>query len=91
MWKPGPRIGGSASRRDHAPPSRDRARPRSPPALAWRVQAEVMHFPGGTGYTLEHDIQLYVRRAKAWPLALGDPRRELATVATRTFGPARSS
>jgi alkylation response protein AidB-like acyl-CoA dehydrogenase len=59
-------------------------------ALAERVTAESLHFHGGIGYTLEHDIQLYFRRAKAWPLALGDPRRELATVATRTFGPARS-
>jgi alkylation response protein AidB-like acyl-CoA dehydrogenase len=60
-------------------------------ALAERVTAESLHFHGGIGYTLEHDIQLYFRRAKAWPLMLGDPRRELATVATRTFGPARSS
>lgn len=57
-------------------------------ALAERVTAESLHFHGGIGYTLEHDIQLYFRRAKAWPLALGDPRRELASVAERTFGPA---
>jgi alkylation response protein AidB-like acyl-CoA dehydrogenase len=55
-------------------------------ALAERVTAGALHLHGGIGYTLEHDIQLYFRRAKAWPLMLGDPRRELATVATRTFG-----
>jgi alkylation response protein AidB-like acyl-CoA dehydrogenase len=60
-------------------------------ALAERVTAESLHFHGGIGYTLEHDIQLYFRRAKTWPLALGDPRRELAAVAARTFGPIGSS
>jgi alkylation response protein AidB-like acyl-CoA dehydrogenase len=58
--------------------------------LAERITAESLHFHGGIGYTLEHDIQLFFRRAKAWPLALGDPRRELAAVADRSFGPARS-
>jgi alkylation response protein AidB-like acyl-CoA dehydrogenase len=58
--------------------------------LAERVTAESLHFHGGIGYTLEHDIQLFFRRAKAWPQALGDPRRELAAVADRSFGPARS-
>ena len=55
--------------------------------LAERVTAESLHFHGGIGYTLEHDIQLYFRRAKAWPLLLGDPRSEYATVADRLFGP----
>jgi alkylation response protein AidB-like acyl-CoA dehydrogenase len=32
-----------------------------------------LQFHGGYGYTLEYDIQLYFRRAKAWPLAIGSP------------------
>ena len=58
--------------------------------LAQRITAECLHFHGGIGYTLEHDIQLYFRRAAAWPLALGDPRTELATLATRMFDRGRS-
>ena len=55
------------------------------------VTAMAQQVFGGVGFTVEYDVQLYFRRAKTWPLALGDPRRELATVATRAFGPARSS
>jgi alkylation response protein AidB-like acyl-CoA dehydrogenase len=51
--------------------------------LTERVAAECLHLHGGIGYTMEHDIQLYFRRAKAWPLALGDPRDEFLRVATR--------
>jgi alkylation response protein AidB-like acyl-CoA dehydrogenase len=51
--------------------------------LAERVTAECLHMHGGVGYTMEHDVQLYFRRAKAWPLALGDPRDEFLQVATR--------
>jgi alkylation response protein AidB-like acyl-CoA dehydrogenase len=58
-------------------------------SLVQRVTAECLHFHGGIGYTLEHDIQLYFRRAAAWPLALGDPRAELATLSTRMFGERR--
>jgi len=59
--------------------------------LAERITAECLHFHGGIGYTLEHDIQLYFRRAAAWPQALGDPRTELATLATRMFDGRRES
>lgn len=51
--------------------------------LTERVTAECLHMHGGIGYTMEFDIQLYFRRAKAWPLALGDPRDEFLRVATR--------
>lgn len=44
---------------------------------AHRVATESLHFHGGYGYTLDHDIQLFFRRATAWPLVLGDPDREL--------------
>ena len=47
--------------------------------------AASLHFHGGYGYTLEYDIQLYFRRAKAWPLALGAPRHELRALAADLF------
>jgi len=40
---------------------------------------------GGVGFTLEYDIQLYFRRAKAWPLALGDPRPAYQHLADRLY------
>jgi alkylation response protein AidB-like acyl-CoA dehydrogenase len=58
--------------------------------LAERVTAEALHFHGGIGYTMEHDIQLYFRRAKCWPLALGDPRNEMSVLSTRLLGPRRT-
>ncbi|HEX5367305.1 MAG TPA: acyl-CoA dehydrogenase family protein [Acidimicrobiales bacterium] len=45
-----------------------------------------LHVHGGYGFMLEYDIQLYFRRAKAWPLALGDPRRELRRVGKMVLG-----
>jgi alkylation response protein AidB-like acyl-CoA dehydrogenase len=59
-------------------------------SLSERVTAECLHFHGGIGYTLEHDIQLYFRRAKSWPLTLGDPRGELGVLSERILGPRRS-
>jgi alkylation response protein AidB-like acyl-CoA dehydrogenase len=53
--------------------------------LAFRTCAEGVQFHGGYGYTLEYDIQLYFRRAKAWPLALGDPRVEYQRLADRLY------
>lgn len=44
-----------------------------------------LHFHGGYGYMLEYDAQLYLRRAKAWQVALGDPRRQLQVVADRAW------
>jgi alkylation response protein AidB-like acyl-CoA dehydrogenase len=46
-----------------------------------------LHVHGGYGFTLEYDIQLYYRRAQAWPLALGDPRRGVGHLADSLFGP----
>jgi alkylation response protein AidB-like acyl-CoA dehydrogenase len=53
--------------------------------LAFKTCRESLQFHGGYGYTLEYDIQLYFRRAKTWPLALGDPRREYQRLAQRLF------
>jgi alkylation response protein AidB-like acyl-CoA dehydrogenase len=52
---------------------------------AFRTASASLHFHGGYGYTLEYDIQLYFRRAKAWALAAGDPRRERAALALDLF------
>jgi alkylation response protein AidB-like acyl-CoA dehydrogenase len=54
---------------------------------AQRTSAAALHVHGGYGFTLEYDIQLHHRRAKAWPLLLGDPRRESAHLADALFGP----
>jgi alkylation response protein AidB-like acyl-CoA dehydrogenase len=53
--------------------------------MAFRVAADSLHLHGGYGYTLEYDIQLYFRRAKAWPLAFGDPKEGYRALAARLF------
>ena len=50
-----------------------------------RRPAVALHVHGGYGFTLEYDIQLYLRRAKAWPLLLGDP-----PTGTRCTSPTRA-
>ncbi len=54
---------------------------------AQQTTAAALHVHGGYGFTLEYDIQLYHRRAKAWPLLLGDPRRGVLHLADALFGP----
>lgn len=50
------------------------------------ASAASLHFHGGYGFMLEYDIQLYFRRAKAWPLVLGDPGQELLELADLLYG-----
>lgn len=52
---------------------------------AARAVACALHTFGGYGVSLEYDIQLYYRRAKAWALLAGDPQRELAVLADRLW------
>ena len=52
---------------------------------AQHTSRESLQFHGGYGYTLEYDIQLYFRRARAWPLVLGDPCREYRRLADALF------
>jgi len=52
---------------------------------AFRTARECLQFHGGYGVTLEYDVQLYFRRAKAWSLALGDPRREYQRLAAQLY------
>jgi alkylation response protein AidB-like acyl-CoA dehydrogenase len=47
--------------------------------------AHALHTFGGYGLTNEYDLQLYNRRAKAWPLALGDPQDELLRAGRRLY------
>jgi alkylation response protein AidB-like acyl-CoA dehydrogenase len=54
---------------------------------AFTTASDSLHFHGGYGYTLEYDIQLYFRRAKAWPLVAGDRRRAYAELAHGLFDP----
>jgi alkylation response protein AidB-like acyl-CoA dehydrogenase len=53
---------------------------------AQKASSVALHVHGGYGFTLEYDIQLYYRRAKAWSLTLGDPRRGLRALAETLFG-----
>jgi len=53
--------------------------------MAFRVAADSLHLHGGYGYTLEYDIQMYFRRAKAWPLAYGDPKDGYGSLAAQLF------
>jgi hypothetical protein len=43
---------------------------------------------GGNGYTKRWDIELFYRRAMAWPLVAGDPRRTLRQVGDLLYGEA---
>jgi alkylation response protein AidB-like acyl-CoA dehydrogenase len=52
---------------------------------AFSTAAHCLQFHGGYGYTLEYDIQLYFRRAKAWSLVAGDPEARLAELGRRAF------
>jgi alkylation response protein AidB-like acyl-CoA dehydrogenase len=47
-----------------------------------------IHTQGGFGVTLESDMQLFFRRAKAWVLVAGDPQAELLAIADAMYGPA---
>lgn len=49
------------------------------------AMAAALHTFGGYGMSMEYDIQLYYRRAKAWALPAGDPQRELDQVARRLW------
>ncbi|MCU1456084.1 MAG: acyl-CoA dehydrogenase protein [Actinomycetia bacterium] len=47
--------------------------------------AASLQLHGGYGYTLDRDVQLYYRRAKGWPMSLGDPAAELDVLADRLW------
>ncbi len=45
-----------------------------------------VHTQGGFGFTLESDVQLFFRRAKGWPLVLGDRHAELRRIGAHRAG-----
>jgi alkylation response protein AidB-like acyl-CoA dehydrogenase len=47
--------------------------------------AQALQTFGGYGLTTEYDIHLYNLRAKAWPLAMGDPQRLLEEAGRRLY------
>jgi alkylation response protein AidB-like acyl-CoA dehydrogenase len=53
---------------------------------AARTVAQALHTFGGYGLTTEYDIFLFNLRAKAWPLAYGDPQRMLDEAGRRLYG-----
>ncbi len=53
--------------------------------LAVKTARESLQFHGGYGYTLEYDIQMYFRRAKAWPLAIGARQDQFMSLAAALF------
>jgi alkylation response protein AidB-like acyl-CoA dehydrogenase len=53
--------------------------------VADETTRRAVHTFGGYGVTLEYDLQLYFRRAKAWPLVLGDPLEQLAEAGRRLW------
>jgi len=57
---------------------------------AYAAAQHSLHIHGGYGFTVECDIQLYYRRAKAWVTAFADPERELDAVADRAYGQSRT-
>ncbi|WP_035855689.1 acyl-CoA dehydrogenase [Cryptosporangium arvum] len=75
--------------REHAAPGNGHALALMAFLHAADVAAETagagLQFHGGYGYTLEYDIQLYRRRATAWPLALGAPRDLYRALAREVF------
>jgi alkylation response protein AidB-like acyl-CoA dehydrogenase len=60
-------------------------------AVAQAAAGAALHLHGGYGFMEEYDVQLYFRRAKAARLVMGDPRRDLQTLADRLFGPVEGS
>jgi alkylation response protein AidB-like acyl-CoA dehydrogenase len=59
--------------------------------LAQTVTYRAMHYHGGYGVMAEYDPQLYYRRAKGWPLQLGDPKHEYQHLADVLYGAARGA
>jgi alkylation response protein AidB-like acyl-CoA dehydrogenase len=53
---------------------------------AGKTAGDALHVHGGIGFTMECDIQLYFRRAKAWSLVYADPRQELQRLADLVIG-----
>jgi 3-oxochol-4-en-24-oyl-CoA dehydrogenase len=59
--------------------------------VARRATASCVQYHGGYGYAEEYDAQLFYRRARGWPLVLGDPNDELSRLADALLGPGKAA
>jgi alkylation response protein AidB-like acyl-CoA dehydrogenase len=50
------------------------------------VTYQAVHFHGGYGFVMEHDVQLYYRRARGWPRVWGDATAAYRRVAATRYG-----
>jgi alkylation response protein AidB-like acyl-CoA dehydrogenase len=53
---------------------------------ATTIVGDCLHYHGGYGFTLEYDIQLYYRRARAYPLVWGPVAQEWQRLADELYG-----
>jgi alkylation response protein AidB-like acyl-CoA dehydrogenase len=53
------------------------------------VTKQAVQYHGSYGVAREYDIQLYYRRARGWPLVLGDPGAQLQRLSDKLW-PGRS-
>jgi alkylation response protein AidB-like acyl-CoA dehydrogenase len=53
---------------------------------AARVTYDAVHFHGGYGFMLEHDAQLYYRRARGWARVWAGPEEGFARAAAARYG-----
>jgi alkylation response protein AidB-like acyl-CoA dehydrogenase len=54
---------------------------------AFQTARTALQFHGGYGFTMEYDIQLYFRRAKAWPLQGGPLATASRQLSDQLYGP----
>lgn len=54
---------------------------------AERATYDAIHFHGGYGFMLEHDLQLYYRRVRAWARVWGSAEDGYRRAATARYGP----
>ncbi len=50
------------------------------------VTDRALHYHGGYGFMMEHDVQLHWRRARAWAGVWGEPRAAYQRAADRRYG-----
>jgi alkylation response protein AidB-like acyl-CoA dehydrogenase len=53
---------------------------------ATAIVGDALHYHGGYGFTLEYDIQLYYRRARAYPQVWGGIAQEWQSLADELYG-----
>jgi alkylation response protein AidB-like acyl-CoA dehydrogenase len=58
---------------------------------AVKIVHDAIQSHGGIGFTWEHDLHLYLRRAKSCALVLGDPDEHFEAVAAAVLGPLPAS